>query len=195
MVGKFEVTVVDLPLIRQLDFQQSILFTILKVPQIQFIDRMVVIPVATQRMGTHSANCAEDRRDSTGAVPWFGGPRSCEHAATSSSSSLSTWANCTESRRGFTGAVRLRMSLRSCSDLREVLRFCHRQGHDGLRWTFRREFTAFFALRPDGRRVPGWWGVFGSPRWPTIVGGRGLGVTGTPGVRLPGVLSLVNSSQ
>ena len=29
----------------------------------------------------------------------------------------------------------------------------------------------------------------------TVVGRRGLGVTETPGVSLPGVLSLVNSSQ
>ena len=31
-------------------------------------------------------------------------------------------------------------------------------------------FSAFFALRPAGRRVPR-----GSPRWPTVVGCRGLG--------------------
>ena len=39
-----------------------------KVPQFQFIDRVVDIPVLRAETCTHSANCAEDRRDSTGAV-------------------------------------------------------------------------------------------------------------------------------
>ena len=67
-MGKVEVAVVDLPLITQLEFQQSFLFMILKVPQIQFIDRMVVNPVATQRMGTHSANCQIPQVRSSGLV-------------------------------------------------------------------------------------------------------------------------------
>ena len=37
--------------------------------------------------------------------------------------------------------------------------------------------AAFFGLRPSGRRVPG-----ESPGWPTVVGCRGLGVAGTPGI-------------
>ena len=65
--------VVDVLVIMQLEFQQSCQFVILKVPQIQFIDRL-------------SANCAAKRRDSTGAG--FPGRRRCDHAATGSSGSL-----------------------------------------------------------------------------------------------------------
>ena len=39
-----------------------------KEPQLQFIDRVVDIPVLRAETCTHSANCAEDCRDSTGAV-------------------------------------------------------------------------------------------------------------------------------
>ena len=55
-----------------------------------------------------------------------------------------------------------------------------------------REFDflrAFFAFRPFGRRVPALCGLF----WELCR--RGLGVTGTPGASLSGVLSHVNSSQ
>ena len=50
----------------QLKFQQSIV-EFFMVPQLQFIDRVVDILVAPQRP-VHSANCAEVRRDSSGAV-------------------------------------------------------------------------------------------------------------------------------
>ena len=45
-------------------FQQ---FLDVKVPQIQFIDRVPARSCASEA-GTHSANCAEDRGDSEGAV-------------------------------------------------------------------------------------------------------------------------------
>ena len=60
--------VADVLVIMQLVFQQFYQFEFLKVPQIQFIDRVLDIPVATQRRGAHSANCAGKRRDSAGAV-------------------------------------------------------------------------------------------------------------------------------
>ena len=40
----------------------------LKVPQIQFIGQWLDIPVMLQRRLPHSANCAGDRRDSSGAA-------------------------------------------------------------------------------------------------------------------------------
>ena len=46
-------------------------------------------------------------------------------------------------------------------------------------------FAAFFALRPAGRECP-----FFSPRRRRVLRCRGLGVVGTPGVRLPSVLPL-----
>ena len=64
------------------------------------------------------------------------------------------------------------------------LRSVHHQGVHGLRCGFWPHFAAFVALRPRGRECP-----FFSLRWLTTVGCRGLGVAGTPGVRLPGVLS------
>ena len=57
-----EVTpVADIPVIMQLMFQQFYQFEFLKVPRIQFIDRVLDNPVATQRSGAHSANCAAKR--------------------------------------------------------------------------------------------------------------------------------------
>ena len=38
------------------------------VPQFQFVNRVMDFPVVLQRRGTHSANCAADRRDAPGAV-------------------------------------------------------------------------------------------------------------------------------
>ena len=60
--------VVDVPAIISDKSQQSMLFEILDVPQFQFIDSVVDIPVMCAETCTHSANCAEDRRDPTGAV-------------------------------------------------------------------------------------------------------------------------------
>ena len=56
-------SVVDVPVILQ-HFQQ---FFDAKVPQIQFIDSLLACSCAAEA-GTHSANCAEDRGDSAGAV-------------------------------------------------------------------------------------------------------------------------------
>ena len=53
-------------------------------------------------------------------------------------------------------------------------------------------FEASFGIRPFGRRVPACSDFSGSPRWPTVVGCRGLGVPGTLGVRLLGALPHVN---
>ena len=44
-----EAPVADVPALMQLVFQQSYEFDILKVPQIQFIDRVLDTPVVTQR--------------------------------------------------------------------------------------------------------------------------------------------------
>ena len=49
-------------------FQQSMVFENLEVPQFQFIDLVVDIPVVRAVACTHSANCAEDRGVPTGAV-------------------------------------------------------------------------------------------------------------------------------
>ena len=54
------------PVTMQLKYQQSF-FEVLKVPQIQFIDNGWIFLVCC-RDGTHSANCAGDRRDSSGAA-------------------------------------------------------------------------------------------------------------------------------
>ena len=56
----------DVSVTMQLKFQQSIV-EFFMVPQLQFIDRVVDTLVAPQRQ-VHSANCAEVRRDSSGAV-------------------------------------------------------------------------------------------------------------------------------
>ena len=53
----------DVPVI----LQQFQLFLDVKVPQIQFIDRVLACSCATEA-GTHSANCAEECGDSAGAV-------------------------------------------------------------------------------------------------------------------------------
>ena len=53
----------DVPVI----LQQFQLFLDVKVPQIQFIDRVLACSCATDP-GTHSANCAEECGDSAGAV-------------------------------------------------------------------------------------------------------------------------------
>ena len=42
-------------------FQQSIVYENVKVPQIQFIDRVVDFSSGAPVTCTHSANCAEDR--------------------------------------------------------------------------------------------------------------------------------------
>ena len=52
----------DAPEIMQLVFQQSKSYIHLEVPQFQFIDRVLDISVVPQRIGTLSANCAEDGR-------------------------------------------------------------------------------------------------------------------------------------
>ena len=57
----------DVLAIMQLEFQQFCQFELLKVPQIQILDRVLDIPVA-RSVGAHSANCAAKRPDSTGAV-------------------------------------------------------------------------------------------------------------------------------
>ena len=53
----------DVPVI----LQQFQLFLDVKVPQIQFIDRVLACSCATE-VGTHSANCAEECGDSAGAL-------------------------------------------------------------------------------------------------------------------------------
>ena len=60
--------VVDVPVIFSDKFQQSKSYMFLKAPQLQFIDRVVDIPVFRAETCTHSANCAVQRGDPTGAV-------------------------------------------------------------------------------------------------------------------------------
>ena len=60
--------VVDVPVIFSDMFQQSKSYMFLKAPQLQFIDRVVDIPVFRAETCTHSANCAVQCGDPTGAV-------------------------------------------------------------------------------------------------------------------------------
>ena len=62
------VLVVVVPVLDSDKFQQSKLYMFLKAPQLQFIDRVLDILVLRAETCTHSANCAEDCRVSTGAV-------------------------------------------------------------------------------------------------------------------------------
>ena len=55
-------------MIMQRQFQQSKVFDFLEEPQIQFIDRVLAPSFLPQRAVPQS-NCAEDRRDPTGAFP------------------------------------------------------------------------------------------------------------------------------
>ena len=63
-----DLLVMDVPVIISDKFLLSMSFVNLEVPQFQFIDRVVDIPVMRAETCTHSANCAEDRGDPTGAV-------------------------------------------------------------------------------------------------------------------------------
>ena len=61
-----DLLVVDVPISDK--SQQSMSFENVEVPQFQFFDSVVDIPVMRAETCTHSANCSEDRRDPTGAV-------------------------------------------------------------------------------------------------------------------------------
>ena len=58
----------DVPVIICDKFLQFFVLVNVEVPQIQFIDRMVGFFQCAPVTCTHSANCAEDRRDPTGSV-------------------------------------------------------------------------------------------------------------------------------
>ena len=60
--------VVDVSVTFNDKFQQFKSYMFLKAPQLQFIDRVLDLPVVQRRRGTHSVNCAVVRRDSTGTV-------------------------------------------------------------------------------------------------------------------------------
>ena len=105
----------------------------LKVPQIQFIDRVLACCCATET-GTHSANCAADRRNSPGAVLGAGSwhARCCidrcvasrpfDHAATNSSSF----------QQGNSGGASIQFTDKW------ALRCGQRQVHSGKLWRFHR---------------------------------------------------------
>ena len=112
-------SVVDVPVIKQLKFQQSLPIDNEMVPQIPFIDRLEH-PVMPQRR-VYIVHTVQKTRDPT--VQFLvGRRRSLDHAATNlSSSPIVGCANCAENRRVSTVAW-LWTSLRPCSDVRECLR-------------------------------------------------------------------------
>ena len=61
MLGKAEVMGVGVPVITQLQFQQSFLFMMLEVPQTPFIDRLSEIPVAPQSGYSQCKLCRNQR--------------------------------------------------------------------------------------------------------------------------------------
>ena len=144
---------IDVLVIMQLEFQQS---ETVEMPQIQFLDRLLDIPVVTQRW-VLTVQIVQN----TSKIPQVQCVVADVPVIVATSSSSSPWQTAQKT-------FRLVVDVRAL--MQEALRFVHRQGHDGLRRRFSRIFTAFLALRPLGRRVP----TFGSPRWPTVVGGRGL---------------------
>ena len=63
-----KVDVVYVPVTMLHNFQQFFEFVFLKVPQVQFIVRVLDTVVIPQRQVCTVSNCAQDREDSTGAV-------------------------------------------------------------------------------------------------------------------------------
>ena len=143
----------DVPVIMQLEYQQS-KFENPEVPQFLFVDRVLDIPVATQRRVRAVQNCAENRQDSTGAVLWevfdapvvvqrqvLGGSDSAENLWRCRSCSLSTWGR---------DAVTMQRQVPAVFGTWRFLRSAHRQDAEGLS-----------GLRPFGRWFPAFSGLFG----------------------------------
>ena len=162
MLGRAE-AVVDVSVVTQLQFQQSFVDYV-EVPQLQFIDRVVGISVASQRQGSQCTLCRRRRIRQVQFLDRFGHARCCATTGPDGPDS-SVWKCRRCSSCGWTRLVAVK--------------------------GFSAHFASFFALSPvvpELRASFCSWGALDDEEFFVI---EGSGVALTPGVVLPGVKPLV----